>query len=59
MMLYENTAGVLSLGDEGNFVRIDWKEGQREDAHIQAIFEQALVAGASSYGGINCWSTNR
>jgi len=45
MMIYENTAGVLSLGDEGNFVRIDWKEGQREDADIQAIFEQALVAG--------------
>jgi hypothetical protein len=45
MMIYENTAGVLSLGDEGNYLRIDWKQGIRDDADIQAIFEKAREAG--------------
>lgn len=44
MVMYENAAGLLSLGDEGDYLRIDWKQGQRDDAAIQAVFEQALQA---------------
>lgn len=41
MMIYENMAGVLSLDGEGAFLRIDWRQGFRDDADIIAVFEKA------------------